>query len=174
LLAIHVISKIADIKPLLIVGRSDPAAAMLRLRELALSDDWQTREVAATALVEIGKTHPKAVLAEANEWSRDRDHKLRRAASEGLRGIVQLDPAGVRPILERLRADPDRYVQKSVANVLRNGSRKQAAFVLELCAEWARSADPNTRWIVKEGLRKLAKLRRHEVVRILDSLAPSA
>jgi 3-methyladenine DNA glycosylase AlkC len=169
-----VISRIADIKPLLLVGRSDPAAVMLRLRELAASDDWQTREVAATALVEIGKRHPKAVLAEANHWAQDRDLKVRRAASEGLRGIVQRDPIGVRPILERLRADPERYVQKSVANVLRNASRTQPAFVLELCADWARSADPNTRWIVKEGLRKLTNSRRYEVVRILESFAPSA
>jgi len=41
-----------------------------QLRELAASDQWQTREVAATALVEIGKRHPSAVLREARQWAR--------------------------------------------------------------------------------------------------------
>ena len=47
-----------------------PEAVFPQLRELAASDQWQTREVAATALVEIGKRHPSAVLREARQWAR--------------------------------------------------------------------------------------------------------
>ena len=168
------ITRVADIGPLLLLGRTEPNTALSSLRALAASDDWQTREVAATALVEIAKRHPQAVLAVANRWARDPNPYVRRAASEGLRGLVQTDPEGVRPILEQLRGDPDRYIQKSIANVLRNASRKQATFVVALCAEWARSGDPVTRWTVKQGLRKLEMAGDPGAARILKTLAPSA
>src|SRR4029079_9483362 len=83
------------------------------------------------------------------------DANVRRAASECLRGLVQRDPHGVRPVLEELRQDGDLYVKKSVANVLRNAARTQPDFVLDLRADWARSTNPHTRGIFREGLRKM-------------------
>ena len=169
-LGVFVITKIADIGPLLREGRRDPAALLARLRELAASESWQEREVAATGLVELAKHQPAAVLAAAARWARDTDTNLRRAASEGLRGLVQRDPEGVRPILESLRADADLYVKKSVANVLRNATRSQPEFVLKLCTTWARSANPHTHWIIRDGLRKMKTLRPADAARILESI----
>jgi 3-methyladenine DNA glycosylase AlkC len=171
---ITVIVKVQDIKPLLARGRIEPEAVLPELRKLAASDQWQTREVAATALVEIGKRHPAEVLREARRWAKARDFNVRRAASEGLRGIVKLDPNAVRPVLEMLRGDPELYVKKSVANVLRNASAKHPDFVLHVCRQWARSSDPHTHWIIKDGLRKLNGSRPREVGAILDSLKGSA
>ncbi len=137
---------------------------------MAASDQWQTREVAATAMVDIGKRHPAALLREARRWARARDANVRRAASEGLRGAVKLDPQAVRPVLEMLRADPDLYVKKSVANVLRNASARHPDFVLSLCRQWAQSSNSHTRRIVKDGLRKLKRSRPGEVAEILGSV----
>ena len=168
------INRISDIKPLLLEGRQDPNAVMTRLRALAASSSWQEREVAATALVELAKRHPDVILATAAKWAQARDANIRRAASEGLRGVVQREPERVRPILETLREDSDLYVKKSVANVLRNATRTQADFVVELCTEWARSTNPHTRWIIRDGLRKLKSTRPMDAIRILSFLAPSA
>lgn len=163
------ITKIQDIQELLARGRIDPGAVFPEIRVMAASDQWQTREVAATALVEIGKRHPASVLRQARLWAKHKDSNLRRAASEGLRGIAKVDPEAVRPVIETLRADPDLYVKKSVANVLRNASGKHAAFVLGVCRQWARSRSPHTRWIVKDGLRKLKTSRPREVAAVLAS-----
>lgn len=168
------IVKVQDIKPLLARGRIEPEAVLPELRKLAASDQWPTREVAATALVEIGKRHPAEVLREARRWAKARDFNVRRAASEGLRGIVKLDPNAVRPVLEMLRGDPELYVKKSVANVLRNASAKHPDFVLDVCRQWARSSNPHTSWIIKDGLRKLNGSWPREVGAILDSLKDSA
>jgi 3-methyladenine DNA glycosylase AlkC len=165
------IEKIADIKPLLLEGSENPAAVLRRLRELASSASWQEREVAATALVQLAKRHPAIVLATATKWARVPDAHVRRAASEGLRGLVQRDPDGVRPILELLREDSDMYVKKSVANLLRNATRTQSEFVVRLCAEWAHSTNSNTRWIVRDGLRKMKATRPADAARILALLA---
>lgn len=165
---------IGDIKPLLLEGRHDPMAVLPRLRVLAASALWQEREVAATALVELAKRHPVVVLSAAAKWARARDANVRRAASEGLRGLVQRDPESVRPILEALRADSELYVKKSVANVLRNATRAQPDFVVRLCTEWAHFTNPHTRWIIRDGLRKMKATHPAEAARILASLAPSA
>jgi len=165
-----VIVKIDDIKELLGRGRVEPDAAFPELRRLAASDQWQTREVAATALVEIGKRHPVAVLQTARRWARDRDVNIRRAASEGLRGIVKVDPEAVWPVLEMLRTDSELYVKKSVANVLRNASGKHSELVLRICRQWAASSNPHTAWIVKDSLRKLKSSRPHDVAAVLKEL----
>jgi 3-methyladenine DNA glycosylase AlkC len=168
-MGVTVIVKIHDIKELLARGRIEPAAVSAELRKLAASDQWQTREVAATALVEISKRHPDAVLHQARRWAKDRDANIRRAASEGLRGMVKVDPQAVLPVLETLRGDPELYVKKSVANVLRNASGKYADFVLDVCRQWARSSNPHTQWIVKDGLRKLKASRPREVAAVIRS-----
>jgi len=162
------IAKIQDVKELLANARANPDIVFPAIKALAASDQWQTREVAATALVEISKRHPAAVLRHARIWAKDKDSNVRRAASEGLRGIVKVDPEAVRPVIAILRADPELYVKKSVANVLRNASGKHADFVLGVCRQWARSRSPHTRWIVKDGLRKLRSSRPRDVAAILE------
>ena len=166
------ISKIADIKPLLSKARANPDAVFPEFARLAASTDWQTREVAATALVETGKKHPQRVARLALSWTRSDDPNVRRAASEGLRGIVKVQPALVWPVLERLKADADLYVKKSVANVLRNASAKHPDAVLALCRRWMQTDDRNTRWIVQDGLRKLKGTHPREVATILDGTPP--
>ena len=113
-------------------------------------------------------------MAAASKWARASDANVRRAASECLRGLVQRDPHGVRPILESLRQDEDLYVKKSVANVLRNATRTQPDFVLDLCADWARSTNPHTRWIVRDGLRKMKATHPSRAKLILELLGARA
>jgi 3-methyladenine DNA glycosylase AlkC len=148
----------------------DPRSAFREIRTLAASDNWQKREVAATALVEISKKHADAVVTELLRWGRDQDANLRRAASEGLRDLARQRPEAVIGVLELLRSDPSLYVRKSVANVLRNAGKRHSKFVLDLCRRWAKASDAHTAWIIKDALRKLRETEPVQVERILDSL----
>ncbi len=168
------ITKLSDIKPLVARGRGNPASALAEIRLLAASDQWQTREVAATALVEIGKLHPTAVAREALVWAADSDPNIRRAASEGLRGIVKQAPELVWPVLEQLRADPVLYVRKSVANILRNASGRYPHEVLARCRKWVELRDANTSWIVNDGLRKVRATHPADVEAILNAASSDA
>jgi 3-methyladenine DNA glycosylase AlkC len=151
-------------------GVANPRQAFPNIKALAKSDDWVTREVSATALVEISKKHPEKIVAEMLSWSKDVNSNVRRTASEGLRHIARKHPADVLPILENLNSDSSLYVRKSVANVLRNAGNYDPDFVLAVCARWAKLGDANTNWIVKDGLRKLKKTRPTEVDAIVGSL----
>jgi 3-methyladenine DNA glycosylase AlkC len=99
------------------------------------------------------------------KWSRNDDHHVRRLSSEGSRPRLpwsfKLDdviknPSVTQPILENLKADPELYVKKSVANHLNDLSKDSPSFMLNLVKEWNHS-DPHTSWIVKRACRNLIK-----------------
>ncbi|WP_040724865.1 DNA alkylation repair protein [Thiomicrorhabdus sp. Kp2] len=99
-------------------------------------------------------------------WSKSDNHHLRRLASEGIRprlpwarhlSWIEEEPQWVLPILENLKNDESRYVQKSVANLLNDLSKTQPEWVLALCQNWLINPSQATYWIVKHGLRTLLK-----------------
>ncbi|MBO9664664.1 HEAT repeat domain-containing protein [Dokdonella sp.] len=165
------ITKVADVATLVAAGKADPKPVFGEIRAFAASGDWKVREVAATVLVELSKKHPDAVIAELRTWSRASDENVRRASSEGLRGLARTRFESVVPILETLNADASPYVRKSVANLLRDGGKKNPMLVLDTCERWLRisGGDANTRWIVTHGL---AKIRETEPQKVAALLVP--
>ncbi len=125
------------------------------------------REVAATCLVEIGKKRTDEVLQEMLLWADDSDPNVRRTSSEGLRDVARRNPDKVLPVIEKLKADGNLYVKKSVANVLRNASKYNPHFIFELCKKWALLDNPNTDWIIKDGIKKLPPEQQKEIMSLL-------
>ena len=98
-------------------------------------------------------------------WANDENHHVRRLASEGSRPRLpwsfKLDrviqqPESTRPILDALRADPELYVRKSVANHLNDISKFDPAYMLRLCASWP-ATNERTAWIIRHANRTLIK-----------------
>ena len=99
-------------------------------------------------------------------WARAPQAHIRRFACEALRPrgiwcahIAALKDAPQRalPILEPLRADPERYVQDSVANWLNDAGKSRAAWVQDICRDWLReNASSATRYICRRALRNLS------------------
>lgn len=98
-------------------------------------------------------------------WSESDNHHVRRLSSEGSRprlpwsfklDDVITNPPVTRPILENLKADPELYVRKSVANHLNDLSKDSPSYMLDLLKTWDHS-NPHTSWIVKRACRNLIK-----------------
>lgn len=99
------------------------------------------------------------------EWTRSGDTHVRRLASEGCRprlpwarkipALIE-NPELTWPILETLKTDPEKYVQKSVANHINDISKDHPDWTVERLRAWDLS-EPSTAWIVKHGLRTLIK-----------------
>jgi len=98
-------------------------------------------------------------------WAKDENHHVRRLASEGSRPRLpwsfQLkalmdDPTPVKPILESLKADPELYVRKSVANHLNDISKDNPETMLDWVDGWDGEAQ-ETAWIIKHASRSLLK-----------------
>ena len=100
-------------------------------------------------------------------WARDPDPHIRRCAVEGTRprGVwtLHLETLKREPalaLLEVVRSDPSKYVQRSVANWLNDASKSRTDWVLDVCRRWAEeSPTKETTWTVNHAQRTLRKHR---------------
>lgn len=98
-------------------------------------------------------------------WAESDNYHVRRLASEGCRPklpwsfhlseLIQ-DPSPTLPILRTLNQDPEKYVQKSVANHLNDISKTHPDLLVNELAHWDHS-EKSTRWIIESACRTLVK-----------------
>jgi 3-methyladenine DNA glycosylase AlkC len=114
-------------------------------------------------------------------WVQDKDPNIRRCAIEATRPrgvwcqhIPQLkeNPELGLTLLEFVRSDSSKYVQRSVGNWLNDASKSQPDWAINTCQRWQKeSPTPPTKWIVKHGLRSLLKKDTHYQLIIQEFLS---
>lgn len=109
--------------------------------------------------------YPDETMNQMLVWAKDVNQHLRRLASEGSRPrlpwaialpLFKKNPNKVLKILEILKDDNSKYVQKSVANNLNDISKDNPNIVKELTKRWINKTT-NRDWILKHGCRTLLK-----------------
>ena len=110
--------------------------------------------------------YTKQTLKKLQQWSKHPNKHVRRLASEGIRPRLpwstKLDifieqPHLLLPILNQLKDDPSKYVQKSVANCVNDILKDNPVVGKELLQNWAKKPTKERRWIIKHALRNLLK-----------------
>lgn len=110
--------------------------------------------------------YPEATYQQLTSWASDPNVHVRRLVSEGTRPRLpwaprlrdfQREPGPVLALLERLKDDPERYVQRSVANNLNDIAKDHPDRVVEVCRGWREGAGEGRRWIIQHALRSLVK-----------------
>lgn len=110
--------------------------------------------------------YTKQTLAYMVEWSKNENKHARRLASEGGRprlpwaAKLQIfidDPSPLLPILENLKDDSSKYVQKSVANCLNDILKDNPEIAKSVIQSWSKSPTKERKWIIKHALRNLLK-----------------
>ena len=109
---------------------------------------------------------PDETLARMAGWAADDNYHVRRLVSEGTRPrlpwarAVTLTSQQTLPLLDRLHADPTRYVTRSVANHLNDIAKKQPGKVIARLNTWQTSGqqdDQELSWMTRHALRTLIK-----------------
>lgn len=109
---------------------------------------------------------PDETLARLAIWADDPHYHVRRLVSEGTRPKlpwarkINLTTAQTLPLLDRLQADPTRFVTRSVANHLNDISKTDPDAVLERLEKWERTGTqrPTERaWMRRHALRTCIK-----------------
>jgi len=124
--------------------------------------------------------HYELTFEYLHNWCESEDLHQRRLASEGTRPRLpwgqQLpqfinDPQPILPLLEKLKADPEDYVRRSVANNLNDISKEHPHTVLDTCQRWLTESSKETQWIVRHATRTLVKRDVPEVFALLGYTA---
>jgi len=111
--------------------------------------------------------HYEKTLKQMIKWSKDKNKHVRRLASEGIRprlpwakklDIFIDDPSPILPILENLKDDPSKYVQKSVANCLNDILKDNYVQGQKIINQWnTKDISKHRKWIIKHALRNRIK-----------------
>ncbi len=110
--------------------------------------------------------HFKETLSILLKWSKDSNRYVRRLASEGVRPRLPWaskldkfinDPTPIFPILDNLKDDKSKYVQKSVANCLNDILKDNPEPGKRLIDSWLKEISAERKWIIRHALRNLIK-----------------
>jgi len=135
-------------------------------RSLEFLRESTKRFSAESAIRPFLRDFPDATIAFAHQCAEDDNYHVRRLASEGTRPLlpwaprVRLPATTVIELLDRLHADPTRYVTRSVANSMNDLSKQDPDLVLKTLERWQRAAKQQPAelgWMVRHSLRTLTK-----------------
>ncbi len=124
------------------------------------------------------KKYPKQTLKKLKSWAKHPNKHVRRLASEGIRPrlpwATKLDifiqqPKLLLPILNQLKDDPSKYVQKSVANCVNDILKDNPSVGKKLLEKWANNPTKERKWIIKHALRNLLKKEVDWAVQLIKS-----
>jgi 3-methyladenine DNA glycosylase AlkD len=108
-----------------------------------------------------------------HKWCKNSNKWIRRLAMASLTPLVRdkkYKSSGKEfEIISNLMKDEDKDVKKGVSWVLREFTKKDSQKVFNFLIKWAKSnPDKNTKWILKDGMKKLPKEKQTEILSILD------
>ncbi len=110
--------------------------------------------------------YPKKTIDILLQWSKSKNKHVRRLASEGCRPRLPWasklqqfidNPKPLVPILDNLKDDSSKYVQKSVANCINDILKDNYTIGKSIINGWIAKATKERKWIIKHALRNLLK-----------------
>lgn len=135
-------------------------------RSMQLLMEITKRNTSEYAIRPFLEKYPRKTLAKLKQWSTHKNSHVRRLASEGprprlpwatkLQQFIE-DPSPIFPILENLKDDPSKYVQKSVANCLNDILKDHPVMGKAVLERWNVDPSPQRKWIIKHALRNWIK-----------------
>jgi 3-methyladenine DNA glycosylase AlkC len=133
----------------------------LSMQALEFFTEFSTSEFAIRRFI---KADEDAALKFVKKFAVSKNYHVRRLASEGIRPRLpwgealpnfKKDPQKILPILEVLKFDSKKYVQKSIANNLNDISKDNPKIALDLLARW--QGEGVAEFIIRHALRTLLK-----------------
>ena len=134
-------------------------------------DNWAVCDNLAMFGVEpIVYSHPELILPLSEKWIKDKNRWISRFGVVTLWGYKKVQTTNkVFKILDLVMKDKEKDIKKAVSWVLREITKRNPDEGAEFLTRWAK-ANPNrdTRWIIKDGMKKLPKEKQTEILAIIS------
>lgn len=121
--------------------------------------DWEIcDQMALRVTVNLAVQNQKELFSLMEQWVMSENKWIRRLAIATIPPYIRATKTESKICLEFLdktMRESDRDVQKAIAWALREITKKSPISVFEFLQKWATVDDKNTKWIIKEGMKKL-------------------
>ncbi|MCG3256812.1 MAG: DNA alkylation repair protein [Candidatus Heimdallarchaeota archaeon] len=134
-------------------------------------DNWSVCDILAMYGIEpIVNSNPEFILPLTKKWIRSKNKWIRRFGVVSLRGYKRIKATeSFFYILESLMEEEDRDVKNALAWIFRDISKTNHEEVGELLFKKAKSKpNKHTRWIIKNGSKKLSENWKTKILDLLD------
>ena len=133
-------------------------------------DNWAVCDNLAMFGVEpIVYSNPELILPLSEKWIKSENKWIRRFGVVTLRGYKRIQTTNeVFKILDLVMEDKEKDIKKAVSWILREITKRNSDKVAEFLMEWAKAnLNKDSRWIIKDGMKKLPKEKQAEILSIL-------
>ena len=134
-------------------------------------DNWSVCDSLAMYSIEpIVLSDPDLVLPLSEEWINSENKWIRRFGVVTLRGYKRVKTTNqVFNILDTIMVDNEKDVKKAVSWILREITKGNPDEVAEFLKKWAqKNPSKHTRWIIKDGMKKLPEKEQEEISTVLN------
>ncbi len=123
--------------------------------------DWEIcDQLALRVIVNLAVQNKKETFSLMEQWIKSENKWIRRLAVATIPPYIRTEPENSKICLEfldKVMREEDKDVKKAIGWALREITKKDAEAVFEFLKKWAKIDNKNTRWIIKEGMKKLSK-----------------
>ena len=137
---------------------------------LSVLDDLSNWEIcdqlALRVVVNLVIQNQKEMFSLLHEWARSENQWVKRLAIATIPPYIRAKPTESKICLEfldKVMREDDKDVKKAVGWALREVTKKDPTSVFNFLSKWAKVENKNTKWIIKEGMKKLPKKEQEEL-----------
>jgi 3-methyladenine DNA glycosylase AlkD len=123
--------------------------------------DWEIcDQLALRTMANLAIQNQKEIFELLNEWVEAKNKWQRRLAIATIPPYIRAKKTESKiclGLLKKVMREEDKDVKKAISWALREITKKDPKSVFEFLKKWAKIKDENTKWIIKDGMKKLAK-----------------
>jgi 3-methyladenine DNA glycosylase AlkD len=134
--------------------------------------DWKIcDQLALRVIVNLAVQNQKETFSLMHEWIKSKNKWIRRLAVTTIPPYIRAEKTESKVCLELLdeaMKEEDKDVKKAIGWALREVTKKNPKSVFEFLKNWAKVDDKNTKWIIKEGMKKLVRKEQEKLESLLS------
>jgi 3-methyladenine DNA glycosylase AlkD len=123
--------------------------------------DWEIcDQLGLKVIVNLAVQNQKEMFSLMRKWIKSKNKWIRRLAVATIPPYIRAVKAESKvclQLLDEAMKEEDKDVKKAIGWALREITKKDPKSVFEFLQKWAKFEDKNTKWIIKEGMKKLVK-----------------